>query len=353
MSMNDAAHVLASPDPTIGARVVRRVPLLYADGPAHQLDQPAHVRAGSGITRVDDQLVVVQDDANFLALIDPATGEARAVPLPPGDDGRRQFDDRRGNKHLKLDLEACFVAPDERGESMVVAIGSGSTSRRERIVTARPPMSAEGIVLHDAATLYAALRADPGFAPGELNVEGAVYADGVVRFFARGNGAARDGQSSADATCEIDWAALRRYLMAAGAQPAPEPRRVIRYTLGEIDGLALGFTDAAAVAGQPQLTLFSAAAEDSPDATRDGRVAGSAIGVLEAGGRARWTLLRDEGGHPFPAKVEGVLAVPGAPRQLHVVVDQDDPDAPSELCVVELTGPWFSGAEPPRPAPGS
>lgn len=340
MITTDAPHVLASPDPRLGARVVRRVPLLYAAGPAHQLDQPAHVRAGSGIARMGEELVVVQDDANFLALIDPATGEARAVPLPPGDDGRRQFDDRRGNKHLKLDLEACFTAPDERGAPMVVAVGSGSTARRERIVTARPPIAAATVAVHDAAAVYAALRADPDFAPGELNVEGALYANGVVRFFARGNGAARDGQRPLAASCELDWPALRDHLADPGAHPAPRPRSVIGYTLGAIDGLALGFTDAAVVADQPRLTLFSAAAEDSPDVTRDGRVAGSAIGVLEAGGRARWTLLRDEGGRPFPAKVEGVLLVPDAPHQLHVVIDQDDPDAPSELCVVELSGAW-------------
>lgn len=340
---NNAAHVIATPDPDLGARVVRRVPLLYAGGPAHELDRPAHVRAGSGIARAGEQLIVVQDDANFLALIDAATGEARAVPLPPGDDGRRQFDDSRGNKHLKLDLEACFTAPDEGGGVLAVALGSGSTSRRERVVVTRAPDDPDSIVVHDAAALYQALRADPDFAPGEMNVEGAVYADGVVRLFARGNGAPRDGRPAISATCELDWATLRRYLADPGGAPVPSPRRVIQYTLGEVDGLALGFTDAGVVDGQPTLTLFSAAAEDSPDATRDGRVAGSAIGVLEAGGRARWTLLRDTAGRPFPAKVEGVLAIPGERNRLHVVIDQDDPDAPSELCVVELTGPWFGG----------
>lgn len=342
MATTNAAHLIASPDPAIGARVVRRLPLVYADGAAHDLDRPAHVRAGSGIARLGEQLVVVQDDANFLALIDPATGEARAVPLPPGHDGRRQFDDRRGNKHLKLDLEACFTAPDEQGGVVAVAIGSGSTSRRERIVTAREPANAAGVTVHDAATLYRALRADPDFAPGEMNVEGAIYADGVVRLFARGNGGPRDGHPSINATCELDWAELRHYLTDPGAHPAPRPHGVIQYTLGEIDGLALGFTDAAVVGDQPRFTLFSAAAEDSPDVTRDGRVSGSAIGVLEAGGRARWTLLLDAAGQPFSAKVEGVLVIPGDPGRLHVVIDQDDPDAPSELCVVELTGPWFT-----------
>jgi hypothetical protein len=344
MTSETATRVLATPDPSLGAQVVRRVPLLYLGGAAHASDQPAHVRAGSGLARIGDRLVVVQDDANFLAIIDPATGEARAVPLPPGDDGQRQFDDRRGNKHLKLDLEACFVAPDDGGESIVVAVGSGSTNRREHIVTARGLADdAAAITMHHAASLYAALRADPDFAPGEMNVEGAVYVDGVVRLFGRGNGAARDDQPSLNTTCELEWAALRHYLADPGARPAPHPTRIVQYNLGQLDGLALGFTDATAALDAPGLTLFCAAAEDSPDVTRDGRVAGSTIGVLEAGGRARWTLLRDAQGGPFEAKVEGVLAIAGDPGRLYAVIDQDDPDTPSELCEVELTGPWFSG----------
>ena len=326
----------ATPDPTLVARVVRRTPLRYRDGPHEGLDRPGHVRAGSGLARVDGRLVVVQDDANFLAVVDPDSGEADAVPLPAGDDGRRQFDDTRGNKHHKLDLEAVFVAPGTNGESLLVALGSGSTARRERIVTAvwrddALPM----IAVHDASALYAALRADADFAPGELNVEGAVYVDGAVRLLARGNGAASDGRS---AVCAIDWVTLRNHLHHGG--PAPAPTSSIGFLLGELDGLALGFTDGA-MASDGRTVLFAAAAEDSPDVTRDGRVAGSVIGALGTGASARWALLLDATGGPSIAKVEGIVTVPGAPHQLYAVVDQDDPDVPSELCTVELSGDWL------------
>lgn len=326
----------ATPDPTLAARVVRRTPLRYRDGPHAGLDRPGHVRAGSGLAHVGGRLVVVQDDANFLAVVDPDSGEADAVPLPAGEDGRRQFDDTRGNKHHKLDLEAVFVAPNAHGESLVVAIGSGSTDRRERIVVASWRDAAAPVVtVCDASALYSALRADADFAPGELNVEGAVYVDGVVRLFARGNGAASAGRS---ATCEVDWNALRTYLMDGGT--VPSPTRATGYLLGELDGLALGFTDGA-MAADGQTVLFAAAAEDSPDATRDGRVAGSVIGALGTGGSARWALLHDATGGATIAKVEGIVAVPNSPGRLYAVVDQDDPEVPSELCTVELDGSWF------------
>ena len=334
-----AAPLHATPDPALSARVVRRVPLRYRDGADPGVDRPAHVRAGSGLAHVAGRLVVVQDDANFLAVVDPHNGEADAILLPAGEDGRRQFDDVRGNKHHKLDLEAIFVAPGADGHPLLVAMGSGSTSRRERIVTASwRAGGAPTVTVRDAGAVYAALRADADFAPGELNVEGAVYVDEALRLFARGNGAGRDGRPGRSATGDLAWSDLLRHVTGDG--PVPTLTRATPYVLGDLDGLALGFTDAA-VASDGRTMLFAAAAEDSPDVTRDGRVAGSVIGAIGSGGSVRWALVHDATGGPAITKVEGIAAVPGSVDHLYAVVDQDDPDAASELCTIELRGDWL------------
>jgi hypothetical protein len=65
---------------------------------------------------------------------------------------------------------------------------------------------------------------------------------------------------------------------------------------------------------------------------------GSAIGLLDAGGAARWTPLLDVDGSPFRGKVEGVLPADDGGGALWVVTDVDDPERPSELGRVELTG---------------
>lgn len=330
-------EVEAVEDAALVARVVSRTPLLYAAGADPDADRPGHVRAGSSLAWVDGRIAVVQDDANFVALVDPETLRADAVHLPAGHGGKRQFDDRRGTKEYKLDLEACVAVPGEGGD-VLLAFGSGSSSRREQVVLLEGWASGEpAVALRDASALYARLRAAAHFAGSELNVEGAVWMDGRVRLFGRGNGAARGGVLPADATCDLEWEALRAYLRDTDAAPPPEPRDVVRYRLGSVDGLRLGFTDAAHAGGR---LLFCASAEDSPDATRDGRVAGSALGVLGADGGARWTLLRDERGDPFTGKVEGMAVPPGSRDRAWVVVDRDDPDAPSELCDVELAGGW-------------
>jgi hypothetical protein len=323
-------------DPTLAARVVRRVALTYAAGADPSLDRPAHVRSASGIARVGGRVAVVQDDANFVALVDPATGLAEPIALPAGDGGLRQFDDLRGNKRFKLDLESCVAVDDGGGSEMLLAFGSGSTEAREKIVMVRGIGAGEPEVrVIDAARFYRLLRGLKAFSGSELNVEGVARIGGVLRLFNRGNGAPADGLAPVDATCDVDLAALLAFLDAPGSAP-PEPRDVAPYALGRVAGIPLTFTDAAAAG---DAVLYAAAAEDSPDATRDGPVGGAAIGIIDAAG-ARYALVRGEDGGPYAGKIEGVL--PLSSTRLLAVIDRDDPLVPSEMLEIALDGPWPS-----------
>jgi hypothetical protein len=122
-----AARLSTSLSATLGAPR----PLRYDRdaGPASAL--PAHVRAASAIRRQGTRLVILQDDVSALVLLDPVTGSTRPVLLPAGEGGARVFDDGLGNKKFKLDLEASVVLPDGR----LLALGSGSSRRREQIAT--------------------------------------------------------------------------------------------------------------------------------------------------------------------------------------------------------------------------
>jgi hypothetical protein len=329
--------IVARRDEGLGARVVRAVPLVYAAGADAALDRPGHVRAGSALAWVGGTLVAIQDDANFVARIDPSSGQVHPVPLPAGEGGLRQFDDGRGNKAFKLDLEACTAVPDGHGGEMLLAFGSGSSARRERILrVADVDAPHPHVELREAITFYARLREAGEFSGSELNVEGAVWRGDRLLLLNRGNGAAVDGRQPVDATCEVDWAALVAYLDGPGGHPAPSPASITQYDLGEIGGSRLSFTDAA-VAGDA--LVYTATAEASPNAVDDGPVAGSALGIIGADGEARWTELRGTDGGRFDGKVEGV-ARGARPGTVYVIVDRDDPDRPSELCEVELGGDW-------------
>jgi hypothetical protein len=287
-------------------------------------------------------VAVIQDDASFVALVDPATGLAEAVPLPPDANGRRLFDDSRRNKADKLDHEA-LISIATGGNVLLVALGSGSTPRRESIALIAGIDTPHPVPrVCPAPQFYAGLRASAPFAGSELNIEGAIYLDGRLRLFGRGNGATRGGVRPVNATCEVEWTTLRAHIEQGGHAPAPCD--VVQYELGFIGGARLAFTDATPGWGFPgaRSVLYSAAAEASPDATRDGEVAGSAIGVIverEGETTAQWAELQDSDGGGLVLKAEGIV-VTGARGRVLVVVDVDAHDHPSELLEVQLEGPW-------------
>lgn len=319
-------------DATLQAVVQRCVPLFYTEGADPTSDRPAHVRAGSSLTWLGDRLALVQDDANFLVLVDPESGDVRALTLAAGEAGLRQFDDVRGNKRFKLDLEACTTVPTAAGD-LFLAFGSGSTARREQILILSPGSSSP--TLKAANALYAHLRVHTAFSGSELNIEGALFQDGRVRLLNRGNGAPHDAVLPVNAIGDLDWTELMAYLQEPEAQPAPQMRTIQQYDLGELNGLPLSFTDATVT---QMGVIFSAAAEDSPDATADGRVTGSVLGILDD--HPRWIELYTEDGNLFTGKVEGICASRTSEKHLFLVIDADDPALPCELCEVKLTGFW-------------
>lgn len=125
--------VQAHQDGNLRAVIVSRQELTYGDSADPRQDRPAFVRAASGLGILGDELIVAQDDANFLALVRPGDA-ARALELPAGPGGRRQFCDALGNKLDKLDLESIVVVPWMDG-SRLLAFGSGSFPAREFILS--------------------------------------------------------------------------------------------------------------------------------------------------------------------------------------------------------------------------
>lgn len=329
-------RIIARPDPRISASIVRRAPLLYRDGPDQQLERPAYVRAGSSLTFVLDYVAVVQDNANFIALIDPSTQEADSIPLPPGPGGHRVFDRDHDNKDAKLDLEACLARSDN-GEQTLVAFGSGSRPTRQRLVIVRWRDDKPLAQVIDGTRWYAALREAYDFAGSELNVEGAIAIDDdTIRLFQRGNGEPRGELQPVNATADLSWNALWKHLQHPDRVPPPPLSNIVQYDLGTLHGVRLSFSDAELVEG---VVLFSASAEGSGQAAEDGEIVGSVLGVIDAAG-ARWARLTSEDGSPFTEKIEGLSVAGGDPRRAFFVVD-DDHDQPSELFEVRLDGPWF------------
>jgi hypothetical protein len=294
------------------------------------------VRAGSALNYFGDELAVIQDDANFLALIATDPFRVRAVPFARGEGGKRLFDDARGNKADKLDLEACVTAT-LGGRPALVAFGSGSTRERERVVVATLSQNAFTTRILPLPGLYRALHGHAEFSGAQLNVEGALLSDQQLLLLQRGNAKGRGEQPARDAVASLSWDELVACISEA---PAREPAllAVTAYELGELGGVRLTFTDACAI--RSGAILYLSTAEASPDAVRDGPVQGSVIGISD-GSIARCAPLQDAQGADVMDKPEGIVLHRARPRHALVVLDPDDPARPSELCEVALSGPWW------------
>lgn len=316
-------------DPALKAIVQRRIPLFYSQGADPGIDRPAHVRAGSSLSWLGDQLALIQDDANFLVLIEPESLTVEAITLAAGEAGARQFDDLRGNKRFKLDLEACTTVPTPDGD-LFLAFGSGSTAQREQILMVQAS-NPSNPTLKQASALYAQLRACTPFSGSELNIEGAIFREGQLRLFNRGNGKPDNNLLPVNTTVGLDWDSFLEYLDTPEHHQPPALQNICQYDLGNLHGLNLSFTDATVT---PKSILFSAAAEDSPDVTSDGRVTGSVFGIFDA--NPRWIELRTPDGSLFTGKVEGICAFRNEENRLWIVIDADAPTLPCELCEVEF-----------------
>jgi hypothetical protein len=333
--MSEIFHGTWAPD--MHARIVARRALHYADGADRKLDRPEHVRAASGIARYGGRLAIIQDDANFVALLDPKSKVVRDIPLPAGEGGRRLFDKGRDNKKHKLDLEACF-AVESGASATLVALGSGSREVREVIALVEP--GTDGVPrsrLVRLPRLYEALRAHDAFTSSELNIEGAVWLGSHVRLFQRSNGKPHERVEALCATCDLSWPALQLLLHDPEHAPVPALENVRRYDLGNIEGVRLTFTDASRMANDK--ILFVASAEASPDAFDDGEVRGSALGLIDVQGRVRMCTISDAAGQLARCKMEGVTLA-DEPGKAYAVCDADDYDTPADILTLELAGKW-------------
>lgn len=306
----------------IFAQVTSRRSLNYT---AVHPDYGPHVRAGSGLAWVGDELAIVKDDSLCVAWFSPTSGALRVTALPTFD-GAHLFDDGLGNKKSKPDFEAA-ISWINRGQSELIALGSGSSEQRYKI--ARVQQSGQQVEMIDASRWYGDLKANHAFAGSRLNIEGAVCDGEKVYLFQRGNGAASDGRLPVNAMASFAIAEVQQFLDAPKTAAVPAMRALQRFDLGGFHHngalIAWGFADACFHSGK---IWFVLSAEASPDVLDDGEVAAAAIGFLDDSG-AHFGLISDTNGQVVRDKLEG-LASDGS-GGFYAVSDNDDPAQAAQL----------------------
>lgn len=298
-------------------RIVRELVVDDAAGIAGQ----THLSAASGLVKLGKRLFVVADDEHHLAMFDLSNREpGRLVAIFDGELPLRH----KARKAAKPDCEALLVLPAFAGYPHGALMAMGSGSRPSRQLGALVALDAAAEIQGSARTVDLA----PLLAPlrdliPDLNIEGAFVQGDTLSLLQRGNSG-----SAINARIDLSWHDLQRWLAKAG--PAPKPAAITRFALGAIDGVALSFTDGAALPGGDW--LFSAAAEHTSDTYNDGRCVGSAIGLVDAGG----TILLLER-LSLTCKVEGITAsAAGETIDLLLVTDADDRRQPALLLSTAL-----------------
>lgn len=296
---------------TLTLTKIRELDLSAPPGPG----RPPHLSAASGLVRAGSYLYVVADDELHLAVF-PAT-DAQAghlVRLFAGALPASQVE----RKARKPDLEALTLLPPFAGYPRGALFALGSGSKRNRRMGALLALDAQGaasgaVHVCDLSKMFGAL--DERFT--SPNIEGAVVNGDELCLLQRGNRRV------------VQNAIVRLHLsvvldaLKTGAPVAPFATHA--FDLGSVDGIPFCFTDGATLPDGD--IVFTAVAEDTPDAYHDGPCAGAAIGIATRDGRLRCLRRLDR-----PHKIEGVDArVDGDIIRLLLVTDADDPGVPACL----------------------
>ncbi|MEO8671716.1 MAG: hypothetical protein ABI411_10415 [Tahibacter sp.] len=304
---------------------IRELNLLAAFAPG----RPPFLSAASGLVAVGNHLYVVADDEHLLGVF-PRFGDAAGtgIRLLPGDLPL----DPKSRKKQKPDFETLTQLPafDGYPGGALLAFGSGSRTSRSR--GALLGLDACGGVVGETCPVdLAPLYAELGQRLHGLNVEGAAVVNDQLWLFQRGN--SRDASSACiRLSLPQVLAALSTGLPLSGEMLAG----ISPVTLGDVDGVPLGFTDATCLS-QGQI-IFCAVAEDVDNAYSDGKCMGASIGLLDQDARVQWIRRLET-----TCKVEGIAAtIDGDGWRILLVTDADDPSIPAQL----LTAPFRADGSP-------
>lgn len=294
---------------------------------APQRGRALHLSAASGLVRCGDWLYVIADDENHLGVFSAddhaAPGELLRVirgDLP---------DEKSKRKARKADFEALVALPPFAGYPHGALLALGSGSKANRTMAALVELDANGSAtrengqprLLDFAPLFNSLSE----IFGELNIEGAFIDGDHLALLQRGNTA-----SGRNARIRVALAPLLAGIARGDAAVPPAYEDICDFLLGDINGIALSFTDGAALPGGG--FVFTAAAEDTDNSYADGACAGSAIGIVDAGDQLQQVWRLDG-----TRKLEGIAAQETAyGLELLLVTDPDDARAPAQLLTTAI-----------------
>ncbi|MBA9076645.1 DUF6929 family protein [Rufibacter quisquiliarum] len=292
------------------------------------------IPSASGIERVGNQFYVIGDDSPYLFCLNAQYEIIQKTALLASS----ALQNGRIPKPVKPDLEAITSLALE-GQPYLLVLGSGSTDKRNHAYLV--PISSQGAGAPQAislASLYKSLSTDTAVVGGaSLNIEG-VAADEEYLYLLH-----RFSPQGHNAVLIYTMASVSPFLQGRAA--APKPYKVQTWALPDLENIKTGFSGVASALGGK--LLFTASAEETPNAVLDGEVYGSMVGWLNvyhtsAPQPSRPSLvspITEANGTSYKGKIESISVLKNtSERSLTAVAVADSDDGLSEL--IELEFNW-------------
>ena len=269
------------------------------------------VPSASGIVKLEEDFYIIGDDAPYIFQVDKNFNLISKHAI-------YSSEKLKGHTIPKID-KPDFEAMEMISDTELLIFGSGSKSP-ERDVCIWLDLSEEALIYQrfDIGNFYEDLRSHKIMQGYELNIEAFALKNDVCYLFNRG----RDVIFSFSLPEFLDFC----------HKEASIPNVVTHlFSLPEIKNLKAGFSGATSFKHHPYL-IFTATAEDTPNAYDDGEILGSLIGVIKINGSGLEpnVVVQPIPNPGFPLKIESVIVdniVSKTETDLVLVTDNDGQDS--------------------------
>ncbi len=292
------------------------------------------IPSASGIEKVGDYFYVIGDDCPYLFCLDQNYAVVQKKLLVKN----ATLAKGRIPKSIKPDLESITTLRIAEQPYLLI-LGSGSTDRRNvgfLVSVAGENMGKPRAI--NLAELFSPLAANPQVVgQATLNIEGLAADEEYVYLLQRFS------PSGQNTVLTYSIQTLLPFLL--GQAPAPAPFNVVQWALPDLKNVATGFSGATAALGGR--LLFTASAEETPDAILDGEVHGSLVGWLRTHARkgqgqelnapTAISPITEADGTLYKGKIESICILQESKHSVHAVVVTDSDDGLSELLEIHFT----------------
>ena len=275
----------------------------------------SNLPSASGTSIINDTLFVAGDDSPWIYKLDhdySIISKLKFGQYPINGEGVIPKAD-------KPDLEA-LASFNNNDIQKVFAFGSGSIApQRDILVIVNS--SSHNPQTYSLQQLYNQLRLDKHLQNHELNIEAAaIYKDNLI-LLNRGK------------NLLIQYQLTDLLSSLKDKAPIPTPK-IYKFTLPEISQIEAGFSGAAFIPGTNKL-IFTASAEDTPNAVDDGEILGSMVGIIKVDKLSKQnqpaTATLTDNGTPLKVKAESVSILENAEHSANIILVTDSDGGKSEI----------------------